>query len=316
MTDTSMFLLWIFLIAQLLIVSCSPTADRKTAQYRDVILDSDTREVPGCQDRPTPASLGFSTAFGVMAPFGPLDNGPLACLVTSAMSSPPNYTLCLPPGTYELKPFMYDFPLLYVDTLNLPHGGRAWISLPDRSLYFDMSRGPQDSIFVSTIHAAANATSANLTLTAPIDPPVVCLFSEPDYRGSVKCFGPGTGMVPICTMFGHVVGAQLHGGAWMTSMWWCQVEGCTNTDVTFKESMSDPSVLQGLDLSNQVMGAFGVVANTPAAADSPANSPTEAPATAALTYSQSEVPLVTSDLAIDRDVMVEQGQRSRNNIPP
>ncbi|KAI9850381.1 MAG: hypothetical protein M1838_005771 [Thelocarpon superellum] len=166
-------------------------------------------------------------------PSQPLDDGPLACLITQNESK-----LCLPPGTYDLgRPMIYDFPYADVVKLALPHGGLADFGINGDVASFNESCNDSTIIDVVTMTSVpAEVGRANLTLQLPVDPPVACLFSEAHYRGAVKCFGLGALILPAA-MLNQTASIWLHGGALAIGY------GANGTRTAFSVLMSNPGNL-------------------------------------------------------------------------
>ena len=156
---------------------------------------------------------GASPKLSAYDPFPALDNGPLACLVTS------NGKLCLPPGSYAMTTgsdggMLYDFNYSAVNALALPAGGSAAFQVngagaPAPTTYVT-SR--DDPAFVAVVAQTAQASNWTLNLAGSSFPPLACFYADPDAKGAVKCFGPGQGAFPTA-MLGKIKSLVLAGQA-------------------------------------------------------------------------------------------------------
>ena len=109
--------------------------------------------------------------------------------------------LCLPNGTYDVQRGTLGFTLTEIDTLTMPAGAsmRWWEigpSLPhfgsSRTLIaFTNNQTADNKWFAKSMASIAVQWNASLPNTTA--PPVVCLFTETDQHGDVRCYGPGGG---------------------------------------------------------------------------------------------------------------------------
>ena len=117
--------------------------------------------------------------------------------------------LCLPAGTYDIQRGTLGFTSSEINTLTMPAGSSMrWYEVgastphagPTRSLIaFAANQTAADTKFAAKMAAApkmgANGGGAtwNASLPGIPVPPVVCLFTQTDHNGDVRCYGPGGG---------------------------------------------------------------------------------------------------------------------------
>ena len=116
--------------------------------------------------------------------------------------------LCLPNGTYAVQQGTLGFTLSGIDTLTMPAGAsmRWWEVGPSTPHYgpsktlvaFANNQTADNKWFaksMASISGQANGSPApwNVSLPGIPAPPVVCLFTETNHLGDVRCYGPGGG---------------------------------------------------------------------------------------------------------------------------
>ena len=117
--------------------------------------------------------------------------------------------LCLPEGTYDIQRGTLGFTSGEINTLTMPAGASMrWYEIgqsmphsgPTKNLIsFTANQTADDPHFAAMMAAAPNmgGNGAGATWNASLPgipaPPVVCLFTESDHNGDVRCYGPGGG---------------------------------------------------------------------------------------------------------------------------
>ena len=116
--------------------------------------------------------------------------------------------LCLPQGTYDVQRGTLGFTSGEIDTLTMPAGSSMrWYeigpSMPHSGatktlISFTTNQTADDPAFAAKMAAAPQAAVGqgarwNASLPGIPVPPVVCLFTQTDHNGDVRCYGPGGG---------------------------------------------------------------------------------------------------------------------------
>lgn len=117
--------------------------------------------------------------------------------------------LCLPAGTYDIQRGSLGFTSSEINTLTMPAGSSMrWYEIgasmahagPTVNLIaFTTNQTSANTVFAAKMAAApkmgANGGGAhwNASLPGIPVPPVICLFTQTDHNGDVRCYGPGGG---------------------------------------------------------------------------------------------------------------------------
>ncbi|KAI9852750.1 MAG: hypothetical protein M1838_005508 [Thelocarpon superellum] len=165
--------------------------------------------VPGTVD------IAISHRFRDVPPFGPLVNGNWTCFSSSSTPMPrtaPRPQRCLPPGqSYRMDRLHgYDFDWSAVDTMIIAAGSYVL----DLAYQWDQGQFTWVESIVANYSTSQTAsdhfgnvmqkfarertvtlqTGLGISQTLQgIQPPSVCIYSEPKFEGNFTCFGPGAG---------------------------------------------------------------------------------------------------------------------------
>ena len=118
--------------------------------------------------------------------------------------------LCLPGGTYDIQRGTLGFTSSEINTLTMPtNSSMRWYEIgqamphggaPRTLISFATNQTADNHYFAAMMAAApkmgANGGGATWNASLPEDipvPPVVCLFTQSDLNGDVRCYGPGGG---------------------------------------------------------------------------------------------------------------------------
>ena len=138
--------------------------------------------------------------------------------------------LCLPNGTYDVQRGTLGFTLSGIDNLTMPAGASMrWWEVgpsvphfgPSKTLVaFANNQTADNKWFASnmvSISKQADGSPApwNVSLPGIPAPPVVCLFTETNHNGDVRCYGPGGGPLES-DIVNKTQSMALHGNATAT----------------------------------------------------------------------------------------------------
>ena len=131
--------------------------------------------------------------------------------------------LCLPNGTYDVQRGSLSFTLSGIDTLTMPAGASMrWWEVGQAMPHF----GPSKTLVAFAQNQTADnkwfaksmgsiSTQWNASLPGIPAPPVVCLFTETNHLGDVRCYGPGGGPLEP-DIVNKTQSMALHGNATVT----------------------------------------------------------------------------------------------------
>ena len=144
----------------------------------------------------TDGQAGHQISVPAPIPFAALLNSTNALCLSGQGGS-----LCLPNGTYSVQQGSLGFTLSDIDTLTMPPGSamRWWEigqsmphSGPSRTLVaFAENQTADNKWFAKSM--ASLGTQWNASVPGVPTPPVVCLFTQSNQLGDVRCYGPGGG---------------------------------------------------------------------------------------------------------------------------
>lgn len=186
----------------------------------------------------TDGQSGHQIAAPPPTPFQPLNTTNAICLSgpqgTAAhpppKKNPPTASLCLRPGTYDGQTGLFGFQSAFADTMTIPPtpGTGYSTTINYRTPQYSHAQSHSLSKSYTTPQTASSdlssslfhltdpsSLSPSLVIAAPVDPPVVCLFSGTGFHGDVACFGLGGGALPL-NVRGKAMSVSCHGGA---SVW-------------------------------------------------------------------------------------------------
>ena len=152
----------------------------------------------------TDGLAGHQISVPAPTPFAPLLNSTNALCLNGQGG-----VLCLPAGTYDIQRGTLGFTSTNIDTLTMPAGASLrWYEIgqsmphsgPSKTLVaFTNNQTADNKWFAKTMAGAAKqganggGASWNASLPGIPDPPVICLFTQTDHNGDVRCYGPGGG---------------------------------------------------------------------------------------------------------------------------
>ena len=116
-------------------------------------------------------------------------------------------SMCFPNGTYAIQTGTFGFDSSKVNSLSLPANGILSFTVPAKgkphqalrlqTLTYKTNQPSSDRTFGNNFNliAATAFGPRTFNVQVPDGPPVVCLFSQPQYAGDMTCYGAGTGNV-------------------------------------------------------------------------------------------------------------------------
>ena len=170
--------------------------------------------------------------------------------------------LCLPNGTYSTQTGLLGFNSGQTSRFSMPvganisflsDGGARWVQPTDADGNTVHSNASTDAATVQGFmgHQAKLSDSGPLEVFVPgPDPPVVCLFTEPNYQGDVSCYGPGSGDLPPAVQ-NSTRSIQQHGSV---SFWIYPTSYHAKDAQVFSSSLADLTSVQngGPSFANSV----------------------------------------------------------------
>ena len=115
--------------------------------------------------------------------------------------------MCFPNGTYGIQTGVFGFDSSKVNSLSLPAGASLSFTVPAKgkphqalslqTWRYNTNQPSSNQNFVHNFHSIVATAFGPRTFDAqvPDGPPVVCLFSQPQYTGDMTCYGLGSGNV-------------------------------------------------------------------------------------------------------------------------
>ena len=186
-----------------------------------VPLDPTSNQTPtnvSAANSSTDGLAGHQISVPPPTPFVPLLNSTNALCLNGQGG-----VLCLPNGTYDVQRGSLSFTLSGIDTLTMPAGAsmRWWEvgqsmphSGPSKTLVaFAQNQTADNKWFAKSMGSIS--TSWNASLPGIPAPPVVCLFTETNHLGDVRCYGPGGGPLEP-DIVNKTQSMALHGNATVT----------------------------------------------------------------------------------------------------
>ena len=138
--------------------------------------------------------------------------------------------LCLPNGTYAVQQGTLGFTLSGIDTLTMPAGASMrWWEIGPSTPHFGASKTlvafannqtADNKWFAKSMASMSGQANGspppwNVSLPGIPAPPVVCLFTETNHNGDVRCYGPGGGPLES-DIVNRTQSMALHGNATAT----------------------------------------------------------------------------------------------------
>ena len=186
-----------------------------------VPLDPTSNQTPtnvSAANSSTDGLAGHQISVPPPTPFVPLLNSTNALCLNGQGG-----VLCLPNGTYDVQHGSLGFTLSGIDTLTMPAGASMrWWEVGQSMPHF----GPSKTLVAFAQNQTADnkwlaksmgsiSTSWNASLPGIPAPPVVCLFTETNHLGDVRCYGPGGGPLEP-DIVNKTQSMALHGNATVT----------------------------------------------------------------------------------------------------
>ena len=186
-----------------------------------VALDPTSNQTPtnvSAANSSTDGLAGHQISVPAPTPFAALLNSTSALCLNGQGG-----VLCLPNGTYDVQRGTLGFTLSGIDTLTMPAGASMrWWDIgpsmphtgPTKTLVaFANNQTADNKYFTHSMASISKPWNASLPGIPAV--PVVCLFTDTNHNGDVRCYGPGGGPLES-DIVNRTQSMALHGNATAT----------------------------------------------------------------------------------------------------